>query len=417
MGWQDAPLENNNGMPEWSSAPIADVSSVEQSPSIFNINPINRHNDFIETTVQSIIGGAKNVAENFGAGPNPLQRALKTLLGGAQIAGAVPGAAIHSLGGAPTTRATGSPLAGAAVDTVLGLTAGPLANKGANAFQPFLKNETSAPIPFTGDNAASQAKYAQELVLPKQTPSEIAKTALQRESGGGIMNRQVYKPQAREAEMAKAAADAGVKKGAPLVDNLQTIAKFNAKEGERLSGLLAKNDTPIDPNSLNAAATRIAEKIASNPLVDEHGSTVRKLLELAQKSIDEQPKTAAGLLQARKNFDFAIEEFQPTAFDTDAPATAFRFAVRQIRQGINQTIADASPNIAVKASLRKQNLLYDAIDNISGKVSSEPTNRFGRFFAKPAGKAVKYGAGLTAAGAAGGALYNLLGNGQVGMQQ
>lgn len=412
MGWQDAPLENNNGMPAWSSAPMADAAPIEPSPSIFNINPANPQNDFIATTTQSVIGGAKNVADSFTPGPgrNPTMRALQALLGGMQVAGAVPGAVIHSLGGAPTTRATGSPLAGAVVDTALGFGAAPLLNKGSNALKPLMKDTASKPLPFTGDNSASKLKYAQELVLPKQTPSEIAKTAIQRESGGGIMNRQVYKPQAREAEMAKAAAEAGVKKGAPLVDNLQTIAKFNAKEGERLSGLLAKNDTPIDANSLNASAARIAEKIASNPLVDEHGSTVRKLLELAQKSIDEQPKTAAGLLQARKNFDFAIEEFQPTAFDTDAPATAFRFAAKQIRQGINQTIADASPNIAVKASLRKQNLLYDAIDNISGKVPTEPTNRFGRFFAKPAGKAVKYGAGLTALGAAGTATYNKIGS-------
>lgn len=231
----------------------------------------------------------------------------------------------------------------------------------------------------------------QDLIMPKQTPSEVAKTALQRSSGGGLLNKQVYTPNPYESDMIKTVASAGVKPSAPLVDNIQILNSAKNKEAQNLRFTLEKANVPIEPAALNQASVSIAERIAANPLVDENGATVRKVMEAAQKAIDSNPKTAAGILKARQDFDKAITQFQPSAFDTDAPATAFRFAKDQIRQGMNDVIATSVPDVAVKESLAKQSHMYRAIDNMASKLSQEPTTRVGRFLKTPVGKATKYG--------------------------
>ena len=252
-----------------------------------------------------------------------------------------------------------------------------------------------------GVDAFNKRKLAavQDIVLPKQTPSEIANTALQRSSGGGLLNKQVYTPNANEADMIKTAADAGIKPSAPLETNIQILNSAKNAEAQRLKFTLDKANVPIDSATLNQAGVNLTQKIAANPLVDENSATVRKILETAQTAIDNNPKTAAGILQARKDFDNAITEFQPSALDTDAPATAFRYTAKQVRQGMNGVIADAVPDAQVRASLGKQSHMYDAIDNMAGKLHQQPDGRFPRFFDTKTGKAVKYGAGAVGAGA------------------
>lgn len=263
---------------------------------------------------------------------------------------------------------------------------------------------------------ARKLAKVQEVVLPKQTPAEIERTALKR-STGGLLNKQVYTPDPYEAEMIKTAAEVGVKPSAPLADNIQIINAANIKEAQQLRFALEKANVQIAPEALNKAGVSIAEKIAANPLVDENGATVRKILEAAQRAVDSNPKTASGLLQARQDFDKAITKFQPSAFDVDAPATAFRFSKDQVRQGFNQLIEESVPDAGVKASLAKQSQMYRAIENMAGKLSQQSPgmkplkgdNRISRFFDTKTGKALKYGTGAAAVGGGGAAAVNSLG--------
>lgn len=252
----------------------------------------------------------------------------------------------------------------------------------------------------------------QDVVLPKQTPSEIANTALQRTTSGGVLNKQVYTPTSQEADMIQAASDAGVKPNAPLENNIQIVNAAKNAEAQKLKSTLDNLNVPIPPATLNQAGTQLAQKIAANPLVDENSPTVRKILETAQTAIDNNPKTAAGVLQARKDFDNAITQFQPSALDTDAPATAFRYTSKQVRQAMNGVIGDAVPTVEVRASLAKQSHLYDAIDNMAGKLPQQPDGRFARFFATTGGKALKYSAAATGATAAGRAALRAIPSGE-----
>lgn len=258
----------------------------------------------------------------------------------------------------------------------------------------------------SGKEAFDARKLAgiQDVVLPKQTAGEIADTALQRTNSGGLFNKQVYTPNPNEAEMIQTAKSAGIKPSATLETNIQTANRFKNTEAQNLKMELDKANVPIQPNTLNQAGTEIAQKIAANPLVDENSATIRKILQAGQDAIDKNPKTAAGILQARKDFDAAITKFQPSALDNEAPATAFRAAAKEVRLGLNDVVKTAVPDAKVAASLAKQSHMYDAIDNMAGKLSEQPNGRFPRFFATKGGKALKYGAyatGATAAGRAG----------------
>lgn len=273
---------------------------------------------------------------------------------------------------------------------------------GAAQAAPGLKN-TAQDLFQSGKQAFDAKKLAgiQDVVLPKQTAAEIANTALQRTSGGGLLNKQVYTPNDYEVSMITTAREAGVKPTATLETNIQTANSFKNAEAQRLKAALDKANVAIPPSTLNQAGVEIAQKIASNPLIDENSSTIRKILQAGQDAIDKNPKTAAGILQARKDFDYAIGKFQPSAFDTEAPATAFRAATKEVRQGMNGIVTTAVPNADVAASLAKQSHMYDVIDNMAGKLSAQPDGRFARFFDTKTGKVIKYGAAATGATAAG----------------
>jgi len=91
--------------------------------------------------------------------------------------------------------------------------------------------------------------------------------------------------------------------------------------------------------------------------------------------------------------------------------TPMRTAIKDIRTKWNDYVASQLPeDVAFKASLKKQNLMYDAVDILSEKaargaptkVGEIGTNRFGRFLQRnPKLKTAAKYAGAGAAGATG----------------
>lgn len=289
------------------------------------------------------------------------------------------------------------------VSTVAG--AGTLALKGGKAIMSgdnvasrMMKDQSSAGMFNKARNAFENRRvnFVQDLIMPKQTPKEIADTALQRSSGGGFMNKQVYSPNAFETETAKIVAKTGVKKNLPLVDNLQIINKARINKAENLQRSLNAINVELPPSALNSYTQEITNNIANNNLLRPHGETVKGLLDTAQSFIDANPKTPAGLWAARKQFDAAIKDFAPNALDADAPSKAFSFTAKTIRNGLNRAIIESAPDANVADFLKEYTHLSDAVENISSKVAQQPTDRFGRFLKTKTGKAVKYGAGAAA---------------------
>jgi len=91
------------------------------------------------------------------------------------------------------------------------------------------------------------------------------------------------------------------------------------------------------------------------------------------------------LLDARKEFDNWVQNEYPRVFDESG--NAVNQLVRNIRTAANDFIAQRAPDIAVKDSLKKQNLLYDALDVLKEKsalgekqtAGEIGTTAFGRF--------------------------------------
>lgn len=331
-------------------------------------------------------------------------------------------------------------------------------------------------------------KFVQDLVMPKQTAGEIADTALQRSSGGGVLNKQVYTPNDYEQQVMSTVAQSGVKRGLPLVDNLQIINNAKNAEAQKLDGALQNSNVTISNEDLSKTLDSARQTLANNPTVREHGAAAQAVFDTAQQAMDSNSKTPAGLWQARKDFDAAMLSNKPNVFG-DGAATAAKSATMAVRSAMNDTLVNSvtSPsgsdvaalqgqlndhideyqklkdlethltntvtgtvdfagknqqgfwrrqsitaaaddarnlanvkqqiaskegdisdvenqlgnlpqqNIDVRQSLQKMNHYYTAMDNISSKVPSEPTNRIGRILASPVTKVAGAGLGLIGA--------------------
>ena len=151
MGWRDDPLVQ--AQPAWKSDPLAGgaMEQPQQPQSAFNLNPTNKRNDLIDTTVQSVIGGINQMRTAANPGEGKPSQPLRFGLGAMQVAGALPGAVIHSFAGAPVTRATGSQTAGAVADVVAGFGAAPALNRLSPGISNLVKSESSGlPVSFGG---------------------------------------------------------------------------------------------------------------------------------------------------------------------------------------------------------------------------------------------------------------------------
>lgn len=414
------------GLDAETMAQMDAVISAEQQPSFLasSVQPIKNIGPEISAAAQSGLDKITapfpkpsgkmdyNIPRNLGIG---LKDVGNRALGAVEYVGSPVAGVVRAIASQPLTdvavsqglpKQTAEDWIRTPVDVAGQLAAGAAAAKyGPQAFNAvknssFLKDTASSDLgrPVNALKEAFDAKKmkaVQTYILPKETPSQIADTITQRKLGGGIMNKVEYVPNESEKLMAQTALEAGVKPSAPIVKNVQVVNFALEKEAKKLKSVLQKSNVTISTDSLNRTGVSVAEKIAANPLVDEHGATVRKILEAGQAAIDSNPKTAAGMLQARIDFDRAITKFQPSAFNQDAPATAFRFAKDQVRQGMNDLISSSVPDAMVKQSLARQSSMYRIIDNLGSKAAEQGKmggNRATRFLSTPTGKAAKYGA-------------------------
>ncbi len=93
------------------------------------------------------------------------------------------------------------------------------------------------------------------------------------------------------------------------------------------------------------------------------------MLDVFMNVADKHPKNLAGLLGARKEFDQVAEAGLKGAFD-EGTVTAKKQALRDIRREANNFIADQLPaGDAMRGVLHRQNLMYEAVDNMSDKIA------------------------------------------------
>lgn len=196
----------------------------------------------------------------------------------------------------------------------------------------------------------------------------------------------------------------GVAKGNTMLENVNAIHDAIGTTAQDLRTQLGNQEvTPVvTQDNWNKYLGGIKQSIQENPLlVGDAEQTANKILAKFQSMLpSEGDITATHILDARQGLDKWISSLKPNAFD---PATenAVSIALRAVRQGANQLIADSAPNVEVKNMLAHQSNLFNAIDTIAPKAAAEGNSAFSRFVTtvkKNPITSTAVGSGLTALG-------------------
>jgi hypothetical protein len=253
--------------------------------------------------------------------------------------------------------------------------------------------------------AANKAAKITEMVSPRLSASEAEKVGATTPKGflGKISavvtdrTKQVYQAVKDIVDPAKT-----------FTENANKVEKAIGDEATKLKSAIKASDHPYTFKELQSTLKSIDIpefiKTGEKTVQDKAGRIIDKFMEIA-KSKD---GTVSSLLDARKEFDIWIKKEYPKVFDEGG--NAIQSLVKNVRTAANDFIAKNVPEAGVKESLKLQNLMYDAADNLWEKMARGAptsageigTNRFGRFFAKhPIIKKAAQAIGIGAAGAIG----------------
>jgi hypothetical protein len=266
----------------------------------------------------------------------------------------------------------------------------------------------------SGKNSAQKMKsnFVQDLLTPKETPT-VRSSLFAKSKEKGLLKSRVVEPTPFDLEMIDTVASLPVSKNKSLMKNYEIITKANTDEAQRLSSYLAQNDVPIKDSILLKGINDVQARMAESPfLVGDGEKAVGRVLDGALKALNKQPRTASGLLQARKDFDTWVRKEKGTDFYGSDRESAINMATKEVRRAINNALDQSIPEAGVKESLRKQFLLYEAMDAIESKGGEEAKNMLSRMAQKAAegmpGKTVAakaaIGGGMAAAGLGVGAI-------------
>lgn len=112
-------------------------------------------------------------------------------------------------------------------------------------------------------------------------------------------------------------------------------------------------------------------------LVGDMEKVYQKVIDKALEISRGQGGTISSLFDSRKLFDDFVSREFPNLYSSDS-LTPMRTAIKNIRQGMNQFIEDRLPSgSGFRKSLRLQNKLLNAVDNMSKKAASGYTKEIG----------------------------------------
>jgi hypothetical protein len=233
---------------------------------------------------------------------------------------------------------------------------------------------------------AKQASFLQDLITPKQTPS-VKNDLFTRSTQQGILGTRVAEPTAQEQGVISSLANTDVSPMKSLNTNYNIISDANDAERQALGAKINALGNPAigDDDVINAMAQAKAAALKNPASVTSDGTAVTDgVINKALDALANNDQTAAGVLQARRDFDSEISRFKGENVFDPALENPISEAVRQARQGMNNLVAQAVPNADVLSSLQKQSNLYRAMDAIETKGGAEGKNVITRMGQKAA---------------------------------
>lgn len=227
-----------------------------------------------------------------------------------------------------------------------------------------------------------RGKFVADLISPKQTAKvRLAEVSRTQEIGKGPFKRSIVSLSPREQQIAaEVKRIKGVFPKNTIQGNLNAVGKANRSLAKKLEIDVSKSREIIPHTEAEQAmGMAITKLIAENPvIVGSAQNTATKVANKAIQLISENPPTPSGILKARKQLDSWIRRQKgDKAFDP-ALENALSVSVRSVRTAMNDLVDSRVKSTAVKRELKRQNLLFDAIENIGPKAAEEANNAIGR---------------------------------------
>jgi len=264
-------------------------------------------------------------------------------------------------------EATVSGLKEGVVGAALGAGGGALAKKASNVSKVVtnkVKN-ISEKIKIPGKKSMDDVL---DLTMPQLSKGEKA-TAIAKGRGveGGFFKGSKLTPETRDLERAEVVKDL-INPKAGIIDNVGVLKKEITGKAQQVIDNLKEHNAIFNKNQLSSKLKGIEK-----PLSLSADTKLNTMYDMAQqkfmKFVDAEPKNLGGLLKARKNFDEWVTEQVPKVWE-DQASKPLHDALRKMRTTANDFIAEKLPEgVPFKDLLRQQNLMYEAIDNMSEKAA------------------------------------------------
>lgn len=342
-----------------------------------------------------------------GKGLNPLSRVIQS---GGAIAGGindVVGAGIEKIPGVKQVENAIGGLVGKAANTGVGKSIVGGVNKFSQNHPELSKDISSAGsiVGLVGGGigakklvegglAKAAGKDALSSIVEDITPELSGKAAAKNIAKRGTSKSLITGEISAATDPAKMEVAQAISESVPKYSKLSTFSdKVNGVRGgientakELVSNLKNAEVQPIlTPEDLSSLKQGMELEISKNPvLVGDPGEQARRIYnhfeELLPKGRD---ITMEDVLVARKKLDSWIESIKGAGAFDPKMENAFTTGLRAVRQGANNLMEAKVPEAGVKRLLRKQTLLYDALDGLAPRAAKEiGTTRASRFFGK-----------------------------------
>lgn len=226
-----------------------------------------------------------------------------------------------------------------------------------------------------------RSDFVGDLITPERTKKVLTEeTSRTAEKGRGVFKRSVVELSKKEKEIADEVSKINsVTPKNSFQGNLNAISQENTKLARKLDKAVGNRKVLGIHNKANKKIDdAISLIIAESPVITGKAETVaNKIAIKAKQIIARSPDTPKGVLDARKELDSWIKSQKgKKVFDPELEG-ALSVAVRSVRGALNDTV-EASTGASVKKSLKKQSLLYNAMDNLGPKAAAEANNAIGR---------------------------------------
>lgn len=230
--------------------------------------------------------------------------------------------------------------------------------------------------------ATKRTDFVTDLISPVKTKKVLTEEAGRTvEQGRGIFKHNVVTPSPHEKVVASQVERIkGVTPKNTVQRNYNIIAKENQRLAQKLEADVGKRRIFV----LNSTATKniddaVEELVKTNPTIIGNAQTVaNRVATKAKELISANEGTPLGILNARKQLDQWIKKQKGAKIFAPDMENTLSVSLRTVRQAMNKTVEQHAHGVGVKNSLKRQNLLYDAMENIAPKAAAEANHAIAR---------------------------------------